>query len=94
MEAYHIDSDGQLRNVDDLRDLAHDLACQLYAVVNDPRVRGVLNPMEVLVVEAAAFSAHSVTCPHAVRKTDMSEGGLSMPDIPGLEDLKDILKEL
>lgn len=100
MREYQIDPDGQLRNVDDLRDLVHNLACMLHDLLQRPMVRMSMNPMEFMISMAAAEAAHNATCPHVEAAAHLEEGHTvegslgHAPEIKGLEDLRDLFKDL
>jgi len=86
-----------LRNVEDLRELAHELTVILGDVLRQPAVRLAFTPLDFMVLCAGTEVAHSVVCDKAIEGTEDTEtveGSLGTPNIPGLESLADIFKDL
>jgi hypothetical protein len=97
---YHPDADGQLRNVDELRDLVHELTVNFWPILHHPVVMMLMGDEMSESAELAVRIAHHMVCPaEAVAAaddpigtvieeykplSDNGEGPLGPLDIPGL----------
>jgi hypothetical protein len=97
---YHPDADGQLRNVDELRDLVHELTVNFWPILHHPVVMMLMGEEMSEQAAVAVSIAHQMTCPAEAARvadepignvidefqpsSDNGEGPLGPLDIPGL----------
>lgn len=93
--AYHPDDDGQLRNVDELRDLVHELTINVWPIMRHPVVQMLMGPDMAMQAGIAIKLAHDMVCPaeaHKAAEESIEEGSLGRPDLLTDADLSELFK--
>jgi hypothetical protein len=93
---YHPDPDGQLRNVDELRDLVHELSVNIWPIIRHPVVQMLMGPEMAMTAEVAVQLAHNMVCPAEAKEVEgapeAGEGKLGRPDLLSDADLRELFK--